>query len=92
MGHGRRANAQTTAPVPLKRFVTIYQPGGTVRTGSIGDKYTPTGSETSFTMSPILTPLEPVKSRLIVVDGLNLTCADQSKYAVEQHQGAASAG
>jgi len=86
MGLGRKAQAQTAA-VPLKRFITVYQPGGTVRTGSIGDKYTPTGSETSFTLSPILAPLDPVKSRIIVVDGLNLTCGDQSKYAVEQHQG-----
>ena len=86
MGRGRRASAQTAA-VPLKRFLTVSQLGGTVRTGAIGDKYTPTGSETSFTLSPILAPLEPVKSRLLVVDGLNLTCADQSKYAVEQHQG-----
>ncbi len=86
MGRGRRANAQA-ASVPLKRFVTVYQPGGTVRSGSIGDKYTPTGSETSFTMSPILMPLDPVKSKLLVVDGLNLTCGDQSKYDVEQHQG-----
>jgi hypothetical protein len=32
MGYGRRANAQSTTPVPLKRFLTVYQPGGTVRT------------------------------------------------------------
>ena len=87
MGRGRRANAQTTTAVPLKRFVTVYQPGGTVRSGANGDKYTPTGSETAFTMSPILMPLDPVKSKLLIVDGLNLTCGDQSKYAVEQHQG-----
>src|SRR6188474_431 len=88
MGHGRRASAQT-ASVPLKRFVTVYQPGGTVRTGANGDKYTPTGSETAFTMSPILMPLDPVKSRLLIIDGLNLTCGDQSKYNVEVHQGGA---
>jgi hypothetical protein len=87
MGNPRRASAQTTAPVPLKRFITVYTPGGSVRTGAIGDKYTPTGSETSFTLSPILAPLEPVKSKLLIVDGLNLTCGDQSKYNVEQHQG-----
>jgi len=86
MGHGRRARAQT-ATVPLKRLVTVYQPGGAVRSGANGDKYTPTGSETSFTLSPILAPLQPMQSRLIVVDGLNLTCGDQGKYAVEQHQG-----
>src|SRR5204862_8350188 len=77
MGNGRRARAQT-ASVPLKRFVSVYQPGGGVRTGANGDKYTPTGSETSFTLSPILAPLQPVQSRIIVADGLNLTCGDQS--------------
>jgi Protein of unknown function (DUF1552) len=86
MGFGRRAGAQTTS-VPLKRLVTVYQPGGAVRSGANGDKYTPTGSETSFTLSPILAPLQPMQSRLIVVDGLNLTCGDQGKYSVEQHQG-----
>jgi hypothetical protein len=86
MGRGRKAQAQT-AGVPLKRFVTVYQPGGAVRQGSIGDKYTPTGSETAFTMSPVLMPLQPYQSRLIIADGLNLTCGDQSKYNVEVHQG-----
>ena len=86
MGNGRRARAQTT-PVPLKRLVTVYQPGGAVRSGANGDKYTPTGSETSFTLSPILAPLQPMQSRIIVADGLNLTCGDQAKYTVEQHQG-----
>lgn len=86
MGRARRANAQT-ASIPLKRFVTVYQPGGAVRMGANGDRYTPTGSETSFTLSPILSPLEPMKSRLLIVDGLNLKCGDQSMYSVEQHQG-----
>jgi len=86
MGEGR-ARAQT-ASVPLKRFISVYQPGGTVREGAIGDKYTPTGSETSFTMSPILAPLDPVKSKLIIVDGVNLTSGDQFMFTnVEQHQG-----
>ncbi len=86
MGLGRKARAQT-ASVPLKRFVSVFQPGGAVRSGANGDKYTPTGSETSFTLSPILAPLQPMQSRIIVADGLNLTCGDQAKYSVEQHQG-----
>jgi hypothetical protein len=73
MGFGRRANAQTTS-VPLKRFLTVYQPGGAVRSGAIGDKYTPTGTETAFTLSQTLAPLDPVRSKLLIVDGLNLTC------------------
>ncbi len=79
MGRGSKARAQT-ASVPLKRFVTVYQPGGAVRSGANGDKYTPTGTETAFTLSPVLAPLADYQSRLLVVDGTNLTCGDQSKY------------
>jgi hypothetical protein len=86
MTQSRTASAQT-ATVPLKRFVTLFQPGGTVRQGTLGDRYTPTGTETAFTLSPILAPLEPMKSRLLIIDGLTMKCADQSVYAVEQHQG-----
>lgn len=82
----RVARAQS-ASVPLKRFLTIYQPGGTVRQGALGDRYTPTGSENSFKLSPILAPLEPMKGRLLIIDGLTMKCADQSTYTVEQHQG-----
>jgi len=85
MGHSRKAQGQTTTKQPFKRFVTVYQPGGTVRQPT--DNYTPTGTETNFTLSKILTPFEPVKSHLLIMDGLNLTCGDQSKFGVEQHQG-----
>lgn len=80
MDRGRRAQAQ--AAVPLKRFVSIYQPGGTV----IG-KWRPTGTETAFTLSPILKPLEALKSKLVVLDGLYMKCGDQFVYNLEQHQG-----
>lgn len=84
----RSASAQS-ATVPLKRFVTVYQPGGTVRQqSSKGDRYTPTGSETAFQLSPILAPLEPVKSRMLFIDGIDLKSGDQYALAnVEQHQG-----
>lgn len=77
-----RTAAAQSAQVPAKRFLAVYQPGGTVRS-----KYTPTGSESSFTLSPILAPFEPVKSKILVIDGLELQCADQTKLQVEQHQG-----
>jgi hypothetical protein len=61
---------------PAQRFVAIFQPGGTVR-----DKYTPTGTETAPVLSPILSPLEPVKDKILIIDGLDM------KSAVgEQHQ------
>jgi len=81
MSGERRAVAQSTTGA-AKRFLAVYQPGGTVRA-----KYTPTGTETNFTLSPILAPFEPVKNKLLVVDGLDMKCADQTKLAVEQHQG-----
>jgi len=83
MEPSRAAKAQP-APATAKRFVTIFQPGGTVRA-----KYTPTGSENDFTLSPILSPFEAVKSKILVLDGLNLDCGDQTKLQVEQHQGGA---
>ena len=86
MTHRRPARAAAPAVAP-KRFLAVYTPGGTVRSGSIGDRYTPTGTETAFTLSPILAPLEPVKSSVIVVDGLHLKCGDQSLFNVEQYQG-----
>jgi hypothetical protein len=61
---------------PAKRFITVYQPGGTVI-----DKWRPTGSETAPVLSPILAPLEPVKDKIAIIDGLEM------KSAIgEQHQ------
>ncbi len=71
-----RANAQTA--IPAKRFIGIYQPGGVVMS-----KWRPTGSESSFTLSPILAPLAPMQSKILVVDGLDL----KSAAGGEQHQG-----
>ena len=81
MGGPFRARAAAPA-VPPKRFLCVYTPGGTVL-----DKWRPTGTETDFVLSPILAPLEPVKSHVILVDGLYLKCGDTSLFNVEQLQG-----
>lgn len=60
----RRARAQAAPP---KRFVVYYKPGGAVL-----DTWRPTGTETAFTLGPVHKPLEPFKSRLIMLDGINL--------------------
>ncbi|WP_437822030.1 DUF1552 domain-containing protein [Sorangium sp. So ce1078] len=73
MGPERAARA---APSPAKRFLAVYTPGGTVM-----NRWRPTGTETSFTLSPILAPLAPVQDRLLVVDGLDMKSAHG-----EQHQ------
>jgi hypothetical protein len=75
MGRSRPARAQSQA---ARRFVAVYQPGGTVR-----DEYTPTGSEDAPLLSPILAPLQPIldKKKLLIVDGLDMNSA-----VGEQHQ------
>jgi hypothetical protein len=68
------AKAQSTNAA--KRFIAVYQPGGTVL-----DKWKPSGSETDFTLSPILEPLAAVKEHLLVVSGVDMKSA-----LGEQHQ------
>jgi hypothetical protein len=74
MGTGRRAHA--AAPALAQRFVTVYTPGGTLL-----DKWRPTGTETAFVPNTILKPLEPLKHRLLVLDGVDMRSARG-----EQHQ------
>jgi hypothetical protein len=60
----------------------VYTPGGTVvstaPSASAGpgiNRWRPTGSEDAPVLSPILAPLEPVKSKLLVIDGLDMRSA-----------------
>ena len=66
---GPARSAEAAAP-PAKKFVGIYTPGGTEL-----DRWRPTGTETDFTLSRILQPLAPVKQHVMVVDGIDMTCA-----------------
>jgi len=81
MTHPKTAQANAPGTTP-KRFLAVYRPGGTVP-----EKWPPTGTETEFALSPILAPLEPVKSSLLIPTGLYLMAGDQSKFPVEQYQG-----
>jgi len=65
------------AGTPAQRFVTVFQPGGTVKNAPTGkkDRWTPTGTETAPVLSTILAPLEPMKSRILIVDGLDMKSA-----------------
>lgn len=58
-----------TAP---KRFVVFYSPGGTLL-----DKWRPTGNETQFTLSDMMSPLVPHQQQLLFLDGLNLSVTEQ---------------
>jgi hypothetical protein len=74
----RQARAQA-APATAQRFISVYTPGGSVIQPV--NRWSPTGTETAPVLSPILAPLEPVKNRLLVVDGLQMASA-----VGEQHQ------
>jgi hypothetical protein len=63
----RAAGAATAAP---KRFVGVYTPGGTVLSA-----WRPSGTASQYTFGPILSPLAPVKDRVLVMDGLDMKCA-----------------
>jgi hypothetical protein len=67
------------AGVPAQRFLAVYTPGGSVIQPT--NKWSPTGTELAPILSPILAPLEPVKSKILIVDGLDMASA-----VGEQHQ------
>ncbi len=58
-----RVAKAATAP---KRFVVFFSANGMIK-----DQWQPTGTETDFTLSPILQPLEAHKSDLLIMRGLN---------------------
>ena len=58
-----RARAATAFPT---RFVVMFSPNGTIPT-----QWTPSGTETDFTLSPILAPLQPHQSDIIVIAGVD---------------------
>lgn len=68
-------NTSRAATPTAKRFLSVYTPGGTVL-----EKWTPRGTEDAFTLSPILAPFEPVKSKLLVLSGLDLKSAVGEQY------------
>jgi hypothetical protein len=64
----RRVHAATE---PARRFLAVFNPGGTILA-----RWRPSGTETDFTLSPILAPFEPVKNKLVVLDGIDMTSAE----------------
>ena len=63
----RFAGADNGSP---KRLIVIFTPNGTIY-----DAWKPSGSETSFTLSPILQPLQPFQDRLMILDGIEVKSA-----------------
>jgi hypothetical protein len=57
--------SQNTVVKPVRRFGVVYHPNGIIY-----DKWLPKGVGSDFELSPILTPLEPFRDKLVVVTGL----------------------
>ncbi len=74
-------SAQAAPPTTAQRFIAVFNPGGVVRKGANGDRYTPTGTESAPVLSPILAPFESMKSKINIIDGLTMNSA-----VGEQHQ------
>ena len=62
-----RAEAHAQNVTSPKRLLVIHHPVGTVRSNWVC-----TGSETDFQLSRILAPFEPVKSHMVVLDGMDI--------------------
>jgi hypothetical protein len=58
------------ASPPPKRLVIVFSANGT-----IFNSWLPTGTETNFTLSPILQPLAPYQKKLLVLSGINVKSA-----------------
>jgi hypothetical protein len=60
-------NASGQEPTLPKRLILFYTPHGT-----LFDGWLPTGSETNFSLGPLLAPLEPHKSKLALLAGVSM--------------------
>src|SRR5262249_29646099 len=54
--------AQNTPAKPVRRFGVVYHPNGIIY-----DKWLPNGVDAGFELSPILSPLEPFRDKLVIV-------------------------
>jgi hypothetical protein len=63
----RRAEAYAQGAVSPRRFLVIHHPVGTIR-----NNWVCSGTETNFTLSRILAPFEPVKSKMVILDGIDI--------------------
>ena len=74
---GRLAQAATPPP---KRFLVFFSPDG-----NIHENWVPTGTETAFTLSRILAPLEAHKQKLVILDGIENKVGGYSARPGDDH-------
>lgn len=63
----RLAEARAEGTPAPKRFMVVFHP-----VGGLYDQWTCSGTESAFELSPILKPFEPVKSNMVVLDGMKI--------------------
>jgi hypothetical protein len=63
----QRFEAYAQGAPPPKRLLVIHHPVGTIKAN-----WTCQGTETDFTLSRILKPFEPIKSHMVVLDGMDI--------------------
>ncbi len=63
-----RSHAQDAVPT---RLIVFFSPGGTLL-----DRWRPTGSETAFSLQPMMSPLSPFTDRMVFVDGVDLAITE----------------
>lgn len=64
--------SRRTAAAPIGRLGIVYVPHGAAMNNGAGiDNWTPSGEGSGFAFSPILAPLEPFRSQLLVLSGLD---------------------
>lgn len=74
------AEAQATAR--QKRFIAVYSPNG-----MLYDSWHPSGGETDFTLSPILSPLERHRAKLLILDRLSIVIARRGPFGHQRGMG-----
>jgi hypothetical protein len=73
-------SSRGAATAPPTRLVIFTTPNGTR-----GDLFWPTGTETDFTLNTLTSPLEPFKSKLTFLKGVQLNAAVQARGAGSMH-------
>jgi len=73
-------SSQAAGSAPPKRFIVFFSPDGNIR-----ENWVPTGTETAFTLSRILTPLAENQQSVVVLDGVENKVGGYSATPGDDH-------
>jgi hypothetical protein len=74
------ARSAAAGNTPPRRFIVFFSPDGSIR-----ENWTPTGTETSFTLSRILAPLSGNQQSLVILDGLENQVGGYAAHPGDDH-------